>query len=186
MKRKKTAGTVLLGAVALVLAGGVTAGQALAYFTSYASAGGRVQLSLGFTETETNDTVRDWTKHISITNTGENDCYIRVKVFAGEKYRDFLEYSQEGESWVQDEDGYWYYGQVVMPGETTGELLVRLHREKLSMTVEDGEEEEFNVIVVQECTAVLHDGAGNPYADWDSVAADPYDGQDGVAQGVDE
>ena len=30
--------------------------------------------------------------------------------------------------------------------------------------------EDFNVIVIQECTAVLYDENGNPYADWDRIA----------------
>ena len=30
-------------------------------------------------------------------------------------------------------------------------------------------EESFNVIVVQECTPVLYDEEGNPYADWNRV-----------------
>ena len=33
-----------------------------------------------------------------------------------------------------------------------------------------GLDQDFNVIVVQECTPVLYDENGNPYADWNAVA----------------
>lgn len=171
MKKRKIRGTFLLAAAGLLLAAGVSAGKALAYFTAYASAGGEVQLNLGFTRTETNDDVRDWTKHISIENTGEEACYVRVRTFVGEKYLDSLEYTAESEAWTYEaEDDCWYYGTILSPGETTAELLVKLDRTKLQDMTENGGKEDFNVIVVQEYTAVLHDAEGNPYADWNIIA----------------
>ena len=43
-------------------------------------------------------------------------------------------------------------------------------------------EDDFNVIVVQECTAVLYDEKGNPYADWTRIAdssEESYQGEGG-------
>lgn len=167
MKKKKGLAVLAPAALALVLAAGIHVGDALAYFTTCASASGRVQIGLDFTETETGDDVRDWTKHISIENTGTSACFVRVKVLAGEKYQKYLSYTSEREgSWELREDGYWYYDAVLIPGERTGELLAALDRAQLKADVENGSQEEFNVIVVQEYTPVLYDEAGNPYADW--------------------
>ena len=171
MKKKKGMAVLLSASLALVLAAGLYMEEALAYFTTYASASGRVQVRLDFTETNTGDEVRDWTKHIFIENTGESGCFVRVKVLAGEKYRDYLSYSFEREgSWELEEDGYWYYDAVLAPGEKTAELLAALNRELLKQEIENGGREEFNVIVVPEYAPVLYDEAGNPYADWEMKA----------------
>lgn len=167
MKKKKGLAVLAPAALALTLAAGMHVGEALAYFTAYASASGRVQVSLSFTDTETEDDVKDWTKHISIENTGEAACFVRVKVLAGEKYRKYLSCTSEREgSWELKEDGYWYYDEVLEAGEKTGELLAVLDRTQLKADTDDGGREEFNVIVVQESTPVLYDSGGNPYADW--------------------
>lgn len=182
MRKKRIVTVCGLAAAGLLLITGISAGKALAYFTTYASAGGRVQLALGFTQTETNDDVRDWTKHISIQNTGDQACFVRVKVFAGEKYLDYLEYSQAGQNTWRLEDGYWYYDRILAPQETTEELLAALNRVK----VEDSmEAEEFNVIVVQEYTPVLYDAEGNPYADWNLAVSggESRDAEDGTGTG---
>ncbi len=172
--KRKTKKQLILAAFALVLIGSVSTKTAMAYFTTYTSAGGRAQISLGFTKTETEDTVSDWTKHIAIENSGEQECYARVKVLAGEQFKDRLMYTTEADGWTQNTaDGYWYYNKILAPQEKTEELLVKLDRGKLSEITQAGEQKIFNVIVVPEYTAVLYDEAGNPYADWDlSVAGE--------------
>lgn len=182
MKKNGTRAIYFLAFFGLILAAGVSAGQAYAYFTTYASADGRLQLGLGFTEIRTNDDVKNWTKTVSLENTGECDCYVRVKIFFGEKYKDYLTVeSQVQGAWTEGQDGYWYYGDVVAPGSehTTGNLLVKLDRNKLYAAGEIGDEESFNVIVVQECTAVLYDEDGSPKdpktADWNILASGSQD-----------
>ena len=167
MKKKKGLAVLLPAALVLVLTGGMCVGEALAYFTTCASASGRVQVDLNFTETETGDEVKDWTKHISIENTGNSQCFVRVRVLAGEKYQKYLSYTSEGEgSWALKEDGYWYYDSVLDSGERTADLLAVLDRALINQDTENGSQEEFIVIVVQEYTPVLYDEAGTPYADW--------------------
>ena len=163
---------LVLPAAALALLLSVSTKTAMAYFTTYTSAGGRAQISLGFTRTETEDTVSDWTKHIAIENSGEQECYVRVKVLAGEQYQNSLTYASEADGWALDEaDGYWYYSKILAPQEKTEELLVKLERAALSGVTEAEEQKIFNVIVVPEYTAVLYDEEGNPYADWELYAA---------------
>lgn len=152
--------SLCLAGAALLLAGSVTAGSAMAYFTTNATASGSAQVSLGFTQTEPNETFGEKSKHITIANTGERDCFVRVKVFAGEAYQSGL--SIEGKGWELGEDGYYYYKAVVPAGTSTPDELV--------VTIDTmGSEQDFNVIVVQESTPVLYDASGAPYADWNVI-----------------
>lgn len=173
MKEKKIWAILLPASLALMLAAGARVQDAMAYFTSYASAAGRVQVGLTFSETQTGDTVSDWTKHISVDNTGTAPCFVRVKVLVSEKYGKYVSCASQSQgSWTLGEDGYWYYHTVLNPGETTSELLALLDRTALGQDTENGQEQEFNVIVVQEHTTALYDAEGNPYGDWTMTGAD--------------
>lgn len=151
----------ILTAAAVALAAGVSVGTAAAYFTTYATASGGVQINLGFTTTVPEETVSDWTKHVKVTNTGDHECYVRVKAFAGETYQSGLTYSDTDGKWKPGEDGYYYYSDIVPPKGTTSELLIKIDRKD--------SETDFNVIVVQESTIVIYDSAGNPKADWNQI-----------------
>ena len=159
MKKKFSKKSLCLAAAALALTAGLSVNSAMAYFTTYATAAGGVTISLGSTTTVPEETVSDWTKHIVIKNTGDFECYVRVKVFAGDKYQDGLKY-QGCEIWSRGEGYYYYYSDVVPAGGETEELQVKIDSKD--------SEEEFNVIVAQECTPVLYDDQGNPYADWNA------------------
>ena len=159
MKKKFSKKSLCLAAAALALTAGLSVNSAMAYFTTYATAAGGVTISLGSTTTVPEETVSDWTKHIVIKNTGDFECYVRVKVFAGDKYQDGLKY-QGSEKLSPGEGDYYYYSDVVPAGGETEELQVKIDSKD--------SEEEFNVIVAQECTPVLYDDQGNPYADWNA------------------
>ena len=103
----------------------------------------------------------DWTKHVTIQNTGDVDCFVRVRAFAGEKYQDGLTYADDNGKWSPGEDGYYYYSDVVPAGGEAEELRIGVNNMD--------SEESFNVIVVQESTPALYDEQGNPYADWNRV-----------------
>ena len=92
--------TAILASAAFLLAAGVSVGTAAAYFTTYATASGGVQINLGFTTTVPEETVSNWTKHVKVTNTGDHECYVRVKAFAGEAYQKGLSYSDEDGKWT--------------------------------------------------------------------------------------
>ena len=157
MKKKN----LCLAAAALTLAMGVSVGGAMAYFTTYAAASGGASLSLGNTVTVPEEQVVDWTKHVTIQNTGDVDCFVRVRAFAGEKYQDGLTYADDNGKWSPGEDGYYYYSDVVPAGGEAEELRIGVNNMD--------SEESFNVIVVQESTPALYDEQGNPYADWNRV-----------------
>lgn len=146
--RKLSKKSLCLAAAALTLTAGISAGTAMAYFTTYAEASGNVILNMGFTETKPTEEFSNWTKHVTVKNTGDFACFVRVKALAGEKYQDGLQYS--------DSDGKW------TPGESSSVLDIKID----SKYTEDS----FNVVVVQESTKVLYNEKNEPYADWTQIA----------------
>ena len=159
MKKKFNKKSLCLAAAALALTAGISVNSAMAYFTTYTTAAGDVTISLGSTVTIPEEKVSDWTKHIVIKNTGDYECYVRVKIFAGEKYQDGLVY-QGSQKWSPGEEDYYYYSDIVPAGGETEELQVKIDSKD--------SEEEFNIIVAQGCTPVLYDDEGKPYADWNA------------------
>lgn len=162
-KRFFAKATVLAAIVMVVLVAITgTVGTTLAYFTTYASAKGYVEISLE-EQTTIDETFDSWTKHLTIANQGDDSrpVYVRAKAFGGEQYT--LTYS--GSGWNQNADGYYYYNSILNPGETTSALDVKI--DGVPKDAVDGDN--FNVIVVYETTPVLFDTQGNPYADWNNI-----------------
>ncbi len=175
MKKHLNKKSLCLAGAALLLACSVTVGRSLAYFTTYASASGGASISLGFSQTVPSEEVVDWTKRISVENTGSVDCYVRVKIFAGEKYAAGLQIS--GEGWELGEGDYYYYRNVVPAGGSTPSApdspgLLQVKIDNMEST------EDFNVIVVQESTPVLYDESGSPYGDWNVILDSVQDSYD--------
>lgn len=170
-KRQIKKRTVCLAAAAFALLGTAGLGQAMGYFTTYVTAQGGYPVNLGY-ETEIEEGVSDMTKHIVISNTGETDCYVRVKVFSGSQFE--VNFTNT-EDWSLEADGYWYYNRILPAGESTpGEYDSEGHVTSSSLQafiqVPEDYKDTFNIVVVQECTPVLYDQAGQPYADWERAA----------------
>ena len=168
MKRRLEKKILCLASAALVLTAGVSVKEAMAYFTTYTSASGGAGLDLGFGTVEPPaEEFSDWTKHITIRS-GEDgqDCFVRVKVFAGAKYQDGLQYSDASGRWTPGEDGYYYYSEVLKPGEQTDRLDVKING------ISEEDQEDFNVIVVQEHSMVFYDEEGNPVYNWTATTDD--------------
>ena len=149
--------TILLTAAALLLVGSISLSTAMAYFTTYASAGGGVEINIVNTRNEVEERVEGLTKEICLENTSTQEEYVRVKVFCGSGF--LLEYANASGKWSQGEGDYWYYSDIVKPGEITEPLLA-------AITVPEGHEDSFDVIVVEESVPVLYKEDGSPYADW--------------------
>lgn len=160
--RKINKKSLCLAAAALTLTAGISAGTAMAYFTTYTEASGGVTLNMGFSETIPKEDFSNWTKHVSVENTGDYDCYVRVKALAGSKYQDGLQYSDSDGKWTPREDGYYYYSDLIAPGESTSVLDIRIDSKESDAS--------FNVVVVQESTKVLYNENNEPYADWTQIA----------------
>ncbi|MDD3278193.1 MAG: hypothetical protein PHG16_04830 [Lachnospiraceae bacterium] len=153
---KKKAG---LAALALVLVAALSIGTALAYFTTYSSAEGTVTMDMGFTETVPHEKVDKDGKHVTIENVGDYDCYVRVKAFASIE----LKYQAPGNDWNEGEDGYWYYDKILPAKKTSSELTISYTYPVVS---DEDKNQEFNIVVVQECAPVIYDGDNQPTADW--------------------
>lgn len=181
MKNKWNQKIVILAAAALTLTAGAAVKRAMAYFTTYVAAEGGYQLDLGFSVTVPSEDVIDWAKHIKIQNTGENACYVRVKVFAGSRYK--LTYTdQTGGKWLKGKDDYYYWTEILSPMNTkdeggefldrTGELWAIIDQGTVESTQD--QQQSINVIVVQECTPVPYDenGGALPWneVNWDRTA----------------
>lgn len=139
--KNKTFWTVL---IALTLVVGVSVKGAMAYFTTYVTAKGGYALELG-DEGQIEEEVKDMTKIVSVKNTGTQPEYVRVKVFFGSATGVTVTY-EPTTGWSQHDDGYWYYSEVVQPGESTSVLNIKI-------TADETVTPEFNVVVVQECSS---------------------------------
>ena len=170
-----------MSAAALGMTVFLTLQGAVAYFTTYVSAGGSQVVHLG-AQTEIHEDVSNMTKHVSITNTSQiNDCFVRVKVFYGGQLNiSYEDKSQSGDLWTySQEDGYWYYEPILPAGASTEILDV-----KIGDLPENFDKDSFNVVVIQECTPVAYDEAGNPTADWNTVYTDYQETAGGQGEGA--
>ena len=173
MKKK----TTYLAALSVALVLSASMGSAWAYFTTNVTAQGGYRLRLGNTTT-IDETVTEGTKHVSILNSEDSQpVYVRVRAFAGSDIQNTLVYS--GANWSPGADGYYYYSEIVEPGQSTGVLDILIP--KLQAPVEGTEEpQDFNVAVIYESTPVQYDENGDPYADW-NITLGTGDVEGGVA-----
>ncbi len=169
MKKQRVA----LFLIAMVMVVGASIGTALAYFTTYAMAKGGYPIHLEY-ETEIEEKISAMTKHVAITNDANGvPVYVRARAFAGSEFN----LSFEGDGWSYGGDGYYYYSGILMAGETTSELLVKID------VPEDTEHvagDTFNVVVVYESTPAMYDDEGKPYADWTREVITDKDEVEGV------
>lgn len=167
MKKSVSKKTIYLAAVAAFLAVGLSVGTAMAYFTTYAVAQGGYTIHLGRTETEIEEKVDliDPRKEIKLKNTGDFDCFVRLKALTGNAFKENMKYTEPGAEgkWAPGADGYYYYSDVLKPEESTTQINV-------SFVFPEEELPKFNVIIIQECTPVLYEADGTPYADWNNKA----------------
>lgn len=169
MMNKLSKRTICLAAAAVALTGTLAVGSAYAYFTTYSEAKGNVVFQMGETRTEPDEKVIEGKKIVSIKNTGDYDCYIRIRAYAGNNYN--LTYEDGGSGkWYDGKDGYWYYKDILTVGSTPSEtVLVNIPKELLEDITD---EKDLNVIVIQECTPVQYDDDGEPYPDWNVTFED--------------
>lgn len=157
---------IAMSAAALGLVAVLTVNDAVAYFTASVSAEGSQVVNLG-SETEITEEPGRGMKKITITNSSnENDCYVRVKVFAPAGIG--ISYSEDdgNTNWSEGDDGYYYYGPVLAAGGAATVLNVEFD------IPENFDRDNFNLAVVQECTPVRHRDDGTEYADWSTVYTD--------------
>ena len=175
MKKK----TAYLAALSLALVMSTSLGTAWSYFTTNDSASGGYTLDLGNVTQIGEDPVTGGAKHVYVDNNEDSGpVYVRIRAFAGSDVQDTLLY--EGTNWAPGGDGYWYYSEILQPGERTEQLDIVIP--KLTAEVDPDAAEppqSFNVAVVSESTPVQYDEAGTAYADW-NIILDTGSGEGGA------
>lgn len=145
----------LLVAAALVVIGATSIKPAMAYFTDSRQASGTVTVYLGDMEITPHEEAKEWTKEITVENTGDYDVFVRVKAIYGSQYGVTL---SSGTNWsYNEEDGYYYYTEMLSPEKTSSVLT-------LTIKANDSFEfDTFNVVIVQEAAKAqnVRDENGN-------------------------
>ena len=144
MKTRK----IILPALAVILVIGLAVGTAIAYFTAHTEATGGVPVALG-AKTEIEESIKDLDKVITISNKGPESVWVRAKAYSA------YELTYKGEGWSEGEDDFYVYGDIVEAGQTADTLTVSITAPTDEVT------EEFNVIVIYECTKVMYDENGD-------------------------
>ena len=149
MNKKKR--LLILAVIVLILCASIA--PTYSYFTTYARALGGREISLG-TWTEIEESFSDWTKHVQIVAKEKSSpVFVRVKAFSGDNYA--LTFS--GSGWTQQDDGYWYWNQVLEANKATDILDIAIH----DVPTKDAKSgDEVNVAVVYECVLALYDEDG--------------------------
>lgn len=202
MKFNKT----ILAAFAVVLPLSAGIGSALSYFTAnVAATSERVEVEV-VPHTDINEEVVDMVKQVVITNSGEVPVYIRLKAFAGTKYK--LEISGVGtgegtnSNWSpsgntvipgSDSDRYYEYGKWLAPGEKAEQINIKILDEEGYPIKAGTDLDAFNVVVTYERTPMAkYDSDGNmiykdegktvPAPDWDYVERkeETFPGKSGI------
>ncbi len=154
---KKRSIVLAVFAAVLVLASSI--GAAVAYFTTYVTANGGYVIHIE-NETHIHEDVGKGQKVIRIENTGEGPVFVRVKAFNGDDFNVEMDPESPSTNWEYKlEDGYWYYRDVVNPGDNTSELTLKITDIK-DQQWEDGDVR--NVIVIYESVPAYFDSDGNP------------------------
>ncbi len=149
MKKRSLARRIALAGVACALCASVGVGSAFAYYTDTTNAQGSLPYSVNPQTTITEEEPGESTdKHISIKNTTDVPCLVRVKLFYAEQN---VSVNVTGENWAQlnPDDGWLYFTAPLMNKDAaTTDLFAKVDVKKETARVE------FDVTVVQECVPI--------------------------------
>lgn len=160
MTLKSLAQRAGLVAAATVICLVAVAGTAFAYFTDYVAANGSKTLNLEYS-TETKEELDGLDKHITMTNTGNTEVFVRVQLFYGEGSNQNVTVTVPGEGtgegWSQDaaDSHVWNYAGTLAPGQSTSQLVVDVTANE---TIKD-----YNIVVIGQTSPVLYDENNDPY-----------------------
>lgn len=66
-------------------------------------------------------------KMVNVSNTGNTDCYVRVKaVFSHNILGNYCTVDWNTTNWTKNADGYWYYNGVLKAGMSTENLMTKV------------------------------------------------------------
>ena len=140
----------LVIALSLILCLTASVGFTLAYFTDYENAKGGAVIKLSG-QTEVEEEFDGNNKKVTITNTGDTDMVVRLKVFGDE---DHMTVNSTGNTdWIEGSDGFWYYKKVLLAGAEASMFKV-----DVSGKIDQDDLIDFEITVVHESQRVAYDG----------------------------
>lgn len=152
MKIKKRNLIILIALFIVVILTSVVYG----YFISYCTASGTAEVNVGFPTAIVKENINQNNKNIIISNVGNIDCYVRVKIFTPQSVNDSIKL---GNDWQEANDGYIYYNKILSPGKESSPISLEYNQ--------NGSSNNLNVVPVVEYCSVYYDDSENPSADWD-------------------
>ena len=138
---------------AVLLIAGISAQTAFAYFSAYDSALGQAKMNLN-SKTQIKETVYDAGKDILVSNAGETDVIVRVRVFGP----DGMTVTAPEKYWKEGNDGFYYYNYILPAGATMPEAA------KIEASLKDVSEDVANQYGDVEIT-VIHESTIFAYSD---------------------
>lgn len=155
----------LATATVAVVIGVMTIGHSLAYFSSEKDHASEYNLAVIDTEIEEEFEKEDeqhYVKNPRITNLGESDAIVRVRVEVTDNtQKDNINFIDEDEenNWLLADDGYYYYQGVLKPNETTDTIFDKVEIKDLDAM------KDFDIIVYQEAIQTsAYDENGKEYS----------------------
>ena len=150
--KKINKNTIIL-ALSLILCFTVSIGIATAYFTDYESAKGGAVLNLSG-QTQLEETVLDNSKTVHITNVGETDMIVRVRIIGDAEVTVSTGWIKKAS---ENGDIWWYYGKILTPKGTAGAKASDL---KAEVTGPAGVTN-FDIVVVHEASRTVYNDDGS-------------------------
>lgn len=161
---------LLTFAAVVVLLGGV--GKTVAYYQDQSNKEvneftvGNVTTEIVEIFNKIND--HEYQKEPRVTNTGMNDCYVRIRweVTPENIMKDRLEFvGLAGSGWEKDGDWY-YYTKAIKPGESTTELFKTV---KVAYNETDMPWVDFDIILYQEAVQAVVNVDGKVITDYQTI-----------------
>lgn len=152
MKNKKTLIIIFTIIILTILSGAV-----YAYFASQIESNGDFSVSLDNANVRiTKNQILNGKLNVELENSGKEEQYARIKIVAPE----FIKLTSTSTYWKLEDDGYWYYSNMLEPGEKSSVL-------QLDINVKGTQNRDFKIVTNVESTNVWYDGNGRPYANWE-------------------
>lgn len=132
MKKKNRKIRILAIIIATIIILAIAIAYRYGYFTDKESKTNNI--NLGYNKIQVNENYTpplnikkgiSYTKEPYITNIGNVECYVRIKsVISDSRVAEYLSLDYNTENYTYNEDdGYWYYKNIVKPGERTESLF---------------------------------------------------------------
>lgn len=142
---------------ALLMVIGATIRPAMSYFTTYVTAKGGYVVHLQ-EDSEIHETAVGLEKTVVIENTDEKvPVYVRAKAIASSQYTPNV---TPGDNWSEEIDGWYYYENILNPGDKTSEdnpLLITVTTPKVPVNEKESVNfDNINVVLVYESAPVIY------------------------------